>query len=68
MRWNVIIGGQLFSKSLRGFTTYKLELLGQESLLMSAFLMILPFVLLAIMTHLFIPREERPVRVAAVES
>lgn len=68
MRWNVIIGGQLFSKSLRGFTTYKLELLGQESLLMSAFLMILPFVLLAIMTHLFIPRNERPARVAAVES
>ncbi len=28
MRWNVVIGGQLFSKSLRGFTTYKMELAG----------------------------------------
>ena len=27
-RWNVVIGGQLFSKSLRGLTVYKMELLG----------------------------------------
>lgn len=58
MRWNVVIGGQLFSKSLRGFTTYKLELLGQESVLVSLVLMVLPFVLLTIMTRLFLPREE----------
>lgn len=61
MRWNVVIGGQLFSKSLRGFTTYKLELLGQESLLMSVALMILPFILLAIMAHLFLPKKEHEV-------
>ena len=24
MRWNVVIGGQLFSKSFLGYTTYKL--------------------------------------------
>ena len=27
-RWNVVIGGQLFSKSLRGLTQYKMELGG----------------------------------------
>ena len=58
MRWNVVIGGQLFSKSFRGFTTYKLEMLGQESLLVSLVLMILPFVLLAILARLFLPSED----------
>jgi predicted membrane protein len=58
MRWNVVIGGQLFSKSLRGFTAYKIELVGQESLLVSLILMIMPFVLLAIMARLFLRREE----------
>ena len=24
MRWNVVIGGQLFSKSFLGYTTYKM--------------------------------------------
>jgi hypothetical protein len=56
MRWNVVIGGQLFSKSLRGFTTYKLELIGQEGLFMSAVLLVLPFVILAIMVALFLPK------------
>ena len=32
IRWNVVVGGQLFSKSLRGLTGYKMELLGQEGL------------------------------------
>jgi predicted membrane protein len=68
MRWNVIIGGQLFSKSLRGFTTYKLELLGQESLLMSVSLMILPFILLAVMTHLFIPGKKRIAAMTPMET
>ena len=46
IRWNVVIGGQLFSKSLRGLTTYKLELFGLEGLLVAGALMILPFVIL----------------------
>jgi Ni/Fe-hydrogenase subunit HybB-like protein/cytochrome c553 len=32
MRWNVVIGGQLFSKSYRGLMAYKMELTGIESL------------------------------------
>ena len=27
MRWNVVIGGQLFSKSFLGYTTYKVDLI-----------------------------------------
>ena len=33
MRWNVVIGGQLFSKSFLGYTTYKMELVTKEGLL-----------------------------------
>lgn len=55
MRWNVVIGGQLFSKSLRGFTTYKLELAGQEGWLLSLVLLILPCVLLAAFVRYFLP-------------
>ena len=36
MRWNVVIGGQLFSKSLRGFMSYKMEFAGMEGWLMGA--------------------------------
>ena len=34
-RWNVVIGGQLFSKSFRGLMTYKMEVMGIEGLLAS---------------------------------
>jgi Ni/Fe-hydrogenase subunit HybB-like protein len=47
MRWNVVIGGQLFSKSFLGYTTYKLEFATREGLGVSLLLLILPFVLLA---------------------
>jgi len=55
MRWNVVIGGQLFSKSLRGFTTYKLGLIGNEGLLMALALMILPFIILGVLVFIFRP-------------
>jgi predicted membrane protein len=54
-RWNVVIGGQLFSKSLRGLTVYKIELFGFEGLLMTCFLLVLPFILLYIMTKVLPP-------------
>lgn len=60
MRWNVVIGGQLFSKSLRGFTTYKMELHGQEGWLMAGALMILPFVILFILVKLFLREDQGP--------
>jgi Ni/Fe-hydrogenase subunit HybB-like protein len=46
IRWNVVIGGQLFSKSLRGLTVYKVDLLGIEGLAMTMGLLLLPFVIL----------------------
>ena len=44
MRWNVVIGGQLFSKSLRGFTDYELPILGKEGMLVALILFSLPFI------------------------
>jgi Ni/Fe-hydrogenase subunit HybB-like protein len=46
MRWNVVIGGQLFSKSFLGYTTYKMEFAQREGLLTAIVLMILPFPIL----------------------
>jgi len=58
MRWNVVIGGQLFSKSFLGYTTYKLEFATREGLGVSIVLMILPFVLLAGLVRLLPPWSE----------
>jgi Ni/Fe-hydrogenase subunit HybB-like protein len=55
MRWNVVIGGQLFSKSFLGYTTYKLEFATREGLGMAIVLLILPFVLLAGLVRLLPP-------------
>ncbi len=55
MRWNVVIGGQLFSKSFLGYTTYKLDLISREGLLIAIALMILPFVILSVLTKLLPP-------------
>ncbi len=57
-RWNVVIGGQLFSKSLRGLTNYKMELLGIEGLLISIGLLILPVVILIVMIKILPPWKE----------
>ncbi|HET7039435.1 MAG TPA: NrfD/PsrC family molybdoenzyme membrane anchor subunit [Gemmatimonadales bacterium] len=55
IRWNVVIGGQLFSKSLRGLTVYKVELLGIEGLGMTLALLALPFVILWLLVKLLPP-------------
>ena len=54
-RWNVVLGGQMFSKSFRGLTTYKMELIGLEGLLTSIGLLILPFLLLAVLMKILPP-------------
>lgn len=63
MRWNVVIGGQLFSKSLRGFTHYTPELTGHEGILVAAGLLALPFVILALEAWLVPIWHEEPARV-----
>jgi predicted membrane protein len=60
MRWNVVIGGQLFSKSFLGYTTYKLDFVAREGLLPAALLMILPFVILAVLVKLLPPWQAEP--------
>ncbi|MCK9364318.1 MAG: polysulfide reductase NrfD [Syntrophales bacterium] len=54
-RWNVVIGGQLFSKSFRGLTTYKMEMMGIEGFLVALVLLIIPFVILSILLKLLPP-------------
>jgi Ni/Fe-hydrogenase subunit HybB-like protein len=56
-RWNVVIGGQLFSKSFRGLMTYKMEMLGIEGLLTAVVLLVAPFVILAILLRILPTRR-----------
>jgi len=58
MRWNVVIGGQLFSKSFLGYTTYKMGFVTREGLAPAIFLSFLPFVILYILVKLFPPWYE----------
>jgi Ni/Fe-hydrogenase subunit HybB-like protein len=57
-RWNVVIGGQLFSKSFRGLTVYKLEMGGLEGLFTTIGFLLLPFVILFVLVKLLPPWEE----------
>jgi predicted membrane protein len=59
MRWNVVIGGQLFSKSFHGFTSFKLGLIGTEGLFMTIMWMVLPFGLLAFFLWLMPPWKKQ---------
>ena len=58
MRWNVVIGGQLFSKSFLGYTTYKLGLIDREGLLVAIALTVLPFFILWALIKLLPPWED----------
>ena len=58
MRWNVVIGGQLFSKSFLGYTTYKMNLISREGELIAAALLILPFFILAVLVKILPPWVE----------
>jgi Ni/Fe-hydrogenase subunit HybB-like protein len=63
MRWNVVIGGQLFSKSFLGYTTYKMGLVTREGLLMAIVLTVLPFAILWVLVKVLPPwpaKESQP--------
>ena len=60
MRWNVVIGGQLFSKSFLGYTVYKMDFATREGLLPAVLLMILPFVILAVLVKMLPPWHAEP--------
>ena len=59
MRWNVVIGGQLFSKSFLGYTSFKVQFAAREGLLPAIGLMILPFVIFVVLVKLLPPWPER---------
>ena len=65
MRWNVVIGGQLFSKSFLGYTTYKMSLVTKEGLLPAIFLALLPLVFLWALVKVLPPGSEKTVHGAA---
>jgi Ni/Fe-hydrogenase subunit HybB-like protein len=58
MRWNVVIGGQLFSKSFLGYTSYKVQIATREGLLTGIALMILPFAIFYALVKLLPPWTE----------
>ena len=53
MRWNIVIGGQLVSKSMRGFTEYFPGLYDKEGLIVGIIIILLPFILLRLFDKLF---------------
>jgi predicted membrane protein len=53
MRWNVVIGGQLVSKSYRGFTSFMPGFLEKEGILVAAIIFILPFLMLRQFDRIF---------------
>jgi Ni/Fe-hydrogenase subunit HybB-like protein len=59
MRWNVVIGGQLFSKSFLGYTTYKMALVTREGLLVAIALTLLPLLFLWILVKLLPPWPQK---------
>ena len=58
MRWNVVIGGQLFSKSFLGYTTYKVGLVSKEGFLVALGLSLLPLGILWVLIKLLPPWPE----------
>ena len=59
MRWNVVIGGQLFSKSFLGYTTYKMGLVTREGLLVAIVLTVMPLLILWVLVKLLPPWPEK---------
>jgi Ni/Fe-hydrogenase subunit HybB-like protein len=57
-RWNVVMGGQLFSKSLRGLTAYKMDFGGSEGIMTAIGFLVLPFLILYVLIKVLPPWEE----------
>ena len=54
----MIVGGQLFSKSLRGLTSYTPTILGREGLLIALVLFLMPFVVMYVF-NLILPMFDK---------
>jgi Ni/Fe-hydrogenase subunit HybB-like protein len=62
MRWNVVIGGQLFSKSFLGYTSYKMGFATREGSLTAMILTLLPLGILYVLVKLLPPWAPAEVR------
>lgn len=58
MRWNVVIGGQEISKSLSGTLTYVPIFFSQEGVLPAIIILIIPFIILLVITHILPPWKD----------
>ena len=72
MRWNVVIGGQLFSKSFLGYTTYKMGFVTKEGLVPAVMLTLLPLLILWVLVKILPPwvdkEKETAIAAAAARS
>jgi formate-dependent nitrite reductase membrane component NrfD len=71
MRWNIVVGGQLFSKSFRGFIDYEVPLGGREGWVAATIVLVLPLLALWVAAK-FVPvgqdesyDEERPLQLVS---
>jgi len=65
MRWNVVVGGQLVSKSMRGFTSYMPGVWEKEGLITAGVIFTMPFLILYVfhrLVSLFPDVEKLPKR------
>ncbi|MBT4878110.1 MAG: polysulfide reductase NrfD [Desulfobacula sp.] len=53
MRWNVVIGGQLMSKSARGYTEFHPEWFDKEGIIAVIIVMAIPFIILFVLSRIF---------------
>ena len=53
MRWNVVIGGQLMSKSARGYTEFHPEWFDKEGIIAVIIVMAIPFIILWVLGKIF---------------
>ena len=53
MRWNVVIGGQLMSKSARGYTEFHPLWFDKEGIIAVIIVMVIPFVILFVLGKIF---------------
>ncbi|MHB1126168.1 MAG: NrfD/PsrC family molybdoenzyme membrane anchor subunit [Bacillota bacterium] len=61
MRYNVVVGGQLISKSNAGYTSFHATFLGMEGILPVIIILLTPLVILTVLTRIISPWEKEEV-------
>ncbi|MBF0634660.1 MAG: polysulfide reductase NrfD [Nitrospinae bacterium] len=63
MRWNIVVGGQQFSKSYVGFRGYTPEWFDKEGIVTAIFLTLLPLAILFALTRFFSPKPAEEINI-----